>query len=71
MIFEKLIIFILSLYFFTNFLIISLILLYLFYMVSKIPFKLIKKNVNKSNIVPSILKYEYFSKGNIIEQIII
>ena len=71
MIFEKLIIFILFLYFFTNFLIILLIFLYLFYMVSKIPLKLIRKNDNTNNIVSSILKYEYLSKGNKIEQIVI
>ena len=71
MIFEKLIIFILFLYFFKNFLIILLILLYLFYMVSKIPLKLIRKNDNTTSIVPSILKYEYFSKGNSINDIII
>ena len=71
MIFEKLIVFILFLYFFTNFLIIILIFLYLFYMVSKIPLKLIRKNDNTTSIVPSILKYEYFSKGNSINDIII
>jgi hypothetical protein len=71
MIFEKLIILILSIYFFINFLIIFLLFLHLFYMVSKIPLKLIRKNVNTTNIVPSILKYEYFSKGNSINDIII
>ena len=45
--------------------------LYFFYMVSKIPLKLIRKNVITNNIVSSILKYEYLSKGNKIEQIVI
>ena len=71
MIFEKLIILILSIYFFINFLIIFLLFLHLFFMISKITLKLIRKNDNTTNIVTSILKYEYFSKGNIIEQIII
>ena len=71
MIFEKIIILILSIYFFINFLIIFLLFLHLFYMVSKIPLKLIRKNDNTNNIVSSILKYEYLSKGNKIEQIVI
>tara|TARA_Y200000002_G_scaffold353161_1_gene332392 strand:- start:2209 stop:2334 length:126 start_codon:yes stop_codon:yes gene_type:complete len=41
-------------------------------MISKISFKLIKKNENISNIVFSkILKYKYFSKGVKIKEIII
>ena len=72
MLFEKLIVFILRVYFLINFLIIFLIFLYYFYMVSNLPLKFIRKNIKTNIIVSSkILKYEYLTKGNIINELII
>ena len=74
MIFEKLIILILSIYFFINFLILFLLFLHLFFMISKIPLKLISKNLKTNNVFISkkkILKYEYLNKGNFIKEILI
>lgn len=72
MLFEKLIVFILRVYFLINFLIIFLIFLYYIYMISNIPLKFIRKNIKTNIIVSSkILKYEYLTKGNIINELII